>query len=172
MFDVKNMEEDTSQPFNRVSTLLLPQEACRDLMNFLLLRLWSADHLPATLHCISSHALTQVGVVQEMGIMSCGSPANAMCQHCLYSLENPREAGSPLVFSWIPSTCPGKFNLQQRFTQKLFFPSRVNLALQQTACWRQNTWWEQNTDTSVLLTVWIFPLGRRRFLKIHGEQEW
>jgi len=39
MFDVKNMEEDTSQPFNRVSTLLLPQEACRDLMNFLLLRL-------------------------------------------------------------------------------------------------------------------------------------
>lgn len=54
------------QPFSRVSALLLPLEGCRDLMKFLLLLLCNTDYLPDMLHCISSCARTQVGVVWEI----------------------------------------------------------------------------------------------------------
>lgn len=62
----KNTEEDMPHPFSTVSALLLPEEGCRDLIKFLLPLLWNTDFLPDTLHCISSRAPAQVGVVQEM----------------------------------------------------------------------------------------------------------
>lgn len=54
------------QPFSRVNAPLLPPEGWRDLMKFLLLLPCNTDCLPDMLHCISSHAHTQVGVVWEI----------------------------------------------------------------------------------------------------------
>lgn len=167
----KNTEEDMAHSSSMVSALLLPEEGCRDLIKFLLLLLWNTVFLPDTLHCISSRAPAQVGVVQEM-LSVRASHLVLPCPSAVYIPSRfrgkqgaPRCSPGSLQFALLNLTCS-----KESLKKNKLFRSRINLTLEYTACQKQTLNWNKTPTLLFCSQFGYFHLARGGFSTYSGNR--